>query len=304
MRIHMTIAEHQLETWANLPSSKQFTETFASIKSVLESTRAPYYGKRNFKVHLRGSYRNDTNVYGTGDVDIVACTSDTFGYDQNDLLQGQQDLYRNSNGPNVQSACIPFKQELFSWLGAYYGYGEVNPGKKAIVLKGNGTRRKSDILACTEYRHYYHYAFAGDPSFHPGIRFCTTDGQWIVNYPKQHYKNCAAKHQDTNEWFKPTARILKNMRNRMIDDRIIGADLVSSYYIEGMLWNVPNPSYGRSFVSTVANCLNHLRNARESDLMCANNLSPLVRDGRPDSLPTANFDTFITKAIEFWNAGG
>ena len=131
-------------------------------------------------------------------------------------------------------------------------------------------------------RHYYRYAFAGDQSFHPGIRFCTTDGQWIVNYPKQHHKNCAAKAGDTSEWFKPTARILKNMRNRMINDGVINADLVSSYYIEGMLCNVPNPSFGVTFQSTVANCLNHLRNARESDLMCANNLRPLVRDGRPD----------------------
>jgi len=38
--------------------------------------------------------------------------------------------------------------------------------------------------------------------------------------------------------------------------------------------------------------------------MCANNLRPLVRDGRPDALPTENFNTFITKAINFWNAGG
>jgi hypothetical protein len=301
--MQMVIAEDQLETWANLPSSKQFTDTYASIKSVLESARAPYHGKRNFKVHLQGSYRNDTNVYGSGDVDIVACTSDTFGYNLNDLPQAQLDLYRSSTSPDVQSACDPFRQELFSWLGAYYGYGEVDPGKKAIVLKGNGTRRKSDILACTEYRHYYRYAFAGDQSFHPGIRFCTTDGQWIVNYPKQHYNNCAAKNGDTSEWFKPTARILKNMRNRMINNGVINADLVSSYYIEGMLCNVPNPSFGVTFQSTVANCLNHLRNARESDLMCANNLRPLVRDGRPDSLPTANFNTFITQAIEFWNAG-
>lgn len=301
----MTIAEDQLDTWANAPSSQQFTDTYESIKSMLESTHAPYYGKRNFKVHLQGSYRNNTNVYGTGDVDIVACTSDTFGYDLNDLPQTQQELYRSSNGPNVESACAPFKQELRSWLGAYYGHGEIDPtGTKAIVLKGNGTRRKSDILACTEYRHYYRYAFAGDTSFHPGIRFCTTNGQWIVNYPKQHYKNCAAKNQDTNGRFKDTARIIKNMRNRMINEHVIDEDLVSSYYIEGMLWNVPNPSFSGTYINTVAQCLNHLRNAQESGLMCANDLRPLVMDGRPDSLPTANFNTFITKSIEFWNAGG
>lgn len=303
MGAEMTFVESQLETWANLPTSQQFTDTYAAITSVLESSHAPYYGKRKFRVHLQGSYKNDTNVYGTGDVDIVACTSDTFGYSLDDLPQDQKNLYRNSNAADVQSACGPFKQELFSWLGAYYGFSEVDPGKKAIELKGNGTRRKSDILACTEYRHYYRYAYAGDLSFHSGIRFQTASGQWIVNYPKQHFKNCAAKHQSTNGWFKPTVRIVKNMRNRMISANIIGEDLVSSYYIEGMLWNVPDPSFGGTYMNTVANCLNYLHNANRSNLMCANNLRRLLMDGRPDALPAASFNTFITKSIEFWNDG-
>ena len=33
--------------------------------------------------------------------------------------------------------------------------------------------------------------------------------------------NCALKQQGTESWFKPTVRILKNMRNRMIDKNMI-----------------------------------------------------------------------------------
>src|ERR1044071_3788287 len=124
----MAFAESQLDTCANLPSSQQFTDTYASIQSVLESSSAPYYGKRKFKVHLQGSYKNDTNVYGTGDVDIVACCSDTFGYNLNDLLQDQKDLYRSSTGPDVESVCGIFKGELVGWLSTYYGARDVDPG--------------------------------------------------------------------------------------------------------------------------------------------------------------------------------
>jgi hypothetical protein len=300
----MAISENQLDTWAKQAPKQQFVDTYGSIRTVLMSTNAPYHGKRAFEVHLQGSYGNETNVYGDSDVDIVVCTSDTFGYDLNDLAQNQQDLYRSSNGPNVQSACGPFKQEVIAWLSRYYGSPSVLPGKKAILLKGNGSRRDADILVCTEYRHYYRYAFAGDPSFDSGVRFYTTDGTSIVNYPKQHADNCTAKHQATNGWFKPTARIFKNMRNRMINRNIIGDDVAPSYFIEGMLCNVPNPNFGTSFQSTVANCLNWVRSANELNLMCANQLRPLVGDGSADAWPTSNFSSFITEAIKFWNAGG
>ncbi len=298
----MAFAETQLDTWANLPSSQQFTDTYAAIKNVLKSTSAPYYGSRSFDVHLQGSYKNDTNVYGTGDVDIVACSSDTFGYDIDDLPQDQQNLYRAGIAPGIVSACGPFKTELYNWLGSYYGFGDVTLGTKTVILKGSGSRRKSDILACTEHRHYYRYAFVGDTSFHPGIRFQTSNGQWIVNYPKQHYKNCAAKNGATDGWFKPTARILENMRNRMVNENVIAEDLISSYYIEGMLWNVPAASYGISYVSTVANCLNYLREANNATLKCANGITQLVADGRPDAISRANFDAYINKTITYWNA--
>lgn len=300
----MAIAEDQLDTWSKIGPSQQFVDTYNSIKLVLESSNAPYHGKRKFNVYLQGSYGNNTNVYGSGDVDIVACTSDTFGYDLSDLPQSQQDLYRASNGPNVQSACGPFKQEVVSWLGHYYGFSEVDPGNKAIVLRGNGSRRKADILVCTEYRRYYRYAFAGDTSFHSGIRFCTAEGQWIANYPKQHAENCTVKHQATNGWFKPSARILKNMRNRMIDQLVIAEDVVSSYYIEGLLWNVPTSYFGASYQQTLANCLNFIRSSDQRELKCANNLRPLIGEDRPDALPSSNFNLFISKVIEFWNSGG
>jgi len=62
------------------------------------------------------------------------------------------------------------------------------------------------------------------------------------------------KHQNTNQRFKRMVRVYKNMRNRMIDDKGIADGLAPSYFIEGMLWNVPADkfveSYEDSFVNT------------------------------------------------------
>ncbi|OHD48947.1 MAG: hypothetical protein A2096_10405 [Spirochaetes bacterium GWF1_41_5] len=48
----------------------QSSNTFNSIKNVLEDSSTPYAGK-NFKVFLQGSYGNDTNIYTESDVGIV-----------------------------------------------------------------------------------------------------------------------------------------------------------------------------------------------------------------------------------------
>jgi hypothetical protein len=136
------------------------------------------------------------------------------------------------------------------------------------------------------------------------VQFYAADGTSIVNFPKEHSKDCTTKHQATHEWFKPTVRIFKNMRNRMIDKGMIQEGVAPSYYIEGMLWNVPTDQYGQNHESTVLNCLNWLYKADKTKLLCAHQLRWLVRDGRPDSWPTANYDLFLKSVIKFWNDGG
>jgi len=68
---------------------------------------------------------------------------------------------------------------------------DVEPGNKAIFVKGNGSRRDADVLAAAEHRRY---TGPGD-NYHAGIVFWTSDGTEIVNFPKQHSANCTAKHQ-------------------------------------------------------------------------------------------------------------
>ena len=58
----MPIPESQLETWSHQGSITQSSNTYNTIKNVLEASTTPYAGK-NFKVFLQGSYGNDTNIY-------------------------------------------------------------------------------------------------------------------------------------------------------------------------------------------------------------------------------------------------
>ena len=66
----MSISEAQLETWAKQGPTAQFTATYDTLSAVLNDASSPYYLK-DFKVFLQGSYKNDSNVYGDSDVDVV-----------------------------------------------------------------------------------------------------------------------------------------------------------------------------------------------------------------------------------------
>jgi hypothetical protein len=299
----MPFSEDQLDIWAKQGPTQQFVDTYNSIRSVLVDQRSPFY-KRDFDVHLQGSYGNDTNIRGDSDVDVVICTADTYGYDLGHLPPDQKALYQQQN-VDVQTAFYGFKQEVISWLNDNYGAVSVVPGKKAILLKGNDYRRDADILVATEHRQYFRYQNASKQGqgYHQGIRFYTSDGQAIENFPKEHSKDCTSKHQATNSWFKPTVRIFKNMRNRMIEKGVIKDGLAPSYFIEGALWNVPNEKFGGTFQSTVGDCLNWLHASNRQNLLCANQLRFLLRDGYPDCWKPANFEAFLASAIIFWNNG-
>ena len=81
------------------------------------------------------------------------------------------------------------------------------------------------------------------------------DGTRVSNYPKQHRENLVAKNQATSEWFKHIVRICKNARQKLIDQGVIAVGVAPSYYIEGLLYNVPDSLFGKSYQQTFAEAI-------------------------------------------------
>lgn len=92
-----------------------------------------------------------------------------------------------------------------------------------------------------------------------GIIFWTTLGKSrIVNYPKVHFDNGAAKNgkQRTDGWFKPTVRAFKNARNRIEANKATLADKFPSYFVECLLYNVPDSRFGGGHQNNFVDVLN------------------------------------------------
>ena len=112
------------------------------------------------------------------------------------------------------------------------------------------------------------------------------------------------KHKATESKFKPTVRIFKNMRNRMIKDGTLQEGIAPSYFLEGMLYNVPNEHFTGTYNDIFVACFNWIFPAERDKLVCANGLHWLVREEVHTSWSSANMTKFLDGARKLWNDWG
>ena len=143
------------------------------------TARSPYYPKI-FKIFLQGSYKNDTNVYGDSDVDVVIRLDEIFYTDLYFLNEEEKARYNTQRSPGTYTL-DEFKTSVVSWLTKQYG-SDVQPGLKAIFIKGSGARRNADVLVCAKLRRYYTYPVYGDPHFTDGICFFLPNGVRVKTF--------------------------------------------------------------------------------------------------------------------------
>jgi hypothetical protein len=295
----MGIPETQLETWAKQGSITQSSTTYNHIKGTLESSSTPFAGTE-FKVFLQGSYGNDTNIYAESDVDIVIKLESTFRQDLSSLTENEKSAF-NQSFSNATYTYTDFKRDVLATLKDAYGDG-VKFGTKAIAIPAGGGRRKADVIVALEYRRYFKFNGTWDQDYVEGIVFQTNLGEEIINYPKPHSKNMTTKHQGTDGWLKPMVRVFKNMRSRLVNKGKLQTGDAPSYYLEGLLYNVPPDKFDSSYGDTFCNAINWLAQTDKTKLLCANEQYYLLRSGLHTCWEPANCDKFLNAATDLWQS--
>lgn len=296
----MPIPENQLEIWSHQGAMTTSRDTYATVKRALENPNTGYAG-RNVNVFLQGSYGNDTNIYTESDVDIVICYTDAFYHDTNLLSAEQNTLFKSLLGGTLTYTHISFKADVQAALVAAFG-ASVQPPKKAIKINAKGNRRSADVVVAFEHRSYYEFNGRFDQNFFRGISFVAADNNRIDNFPLYHSSNLTQKHQDTGNKFKRAIRIFKNMRSKAIERKFLDEGDAPSYFVEGLLYNVPNEKFAGNLSTMVYEILNWLHNTTDrSGFVCANERHYLLRDSIPVCWPKASGAKFISAAIRLWN---
>ena len=289
----MPIPESQLGRWSNHGAQDSSKRTHEAIRRVLGAYQWPHGMTYDF--YLQGSYRNDTNIRGDSDVDVVLELTSSFKYDTNSLSQYEQ--------RNVESSFQPashdwndFRRETLKALEAGFGREMVAQGNKSIKLKADPPRLAADVVVCLTHRQYSSFN-----SYVEGITFwALRDKRWIVNYPKEHYKNGAAKSARTWDRYKRTVRMFKNARNHLESSGRISSDLAPSYFVECLLYNAPDLAFQSRFQETYCSIVNWMIQNSLDGLICQNGQQSLFGPS-PDQWSVSDAKAFASQLVSLWN---
>ncbi|GMV19522.1 MAG: hypothetical protein AMXMBFR56_77460 [Polyangiaceae bacterium] len=297
MRTHPLEADFR--EWSKPPTTteeQRCTNAESVVRNAIRSY--PAFALRNVEIFPQGSYRNGTNVRANSDVDICVRCMDVCFFD---LPQGYS---KSSVGlVNATYTYAAFKDDVEGALRAYLGASAVSRGKKAFDLHANSYRVDADVVPTFEHRRYR--IQGGTYTYLSGTELIPDGGSRIINWPQQNYDNGTAKNAATGTRFKKLVRVLKHLRDEMVDEGHAAAKPIPSYLIECLVWNAPNSAFvDDSYAENLRAILLHLYANTQTDVACAewgevNELKYLFRGNQPWTRAAVN--AFVVAA---WNRAG
>jgi hypothetical protein len=297
----MVISETQLETWSNQGATATAKATHESIRNALSATTSPIRNL-NYEVYLQGSYKNSTNIRGDSDVDIVVQLNSSFQPNITSLSEDEINHFRQSYD-DASYLWNDFRRDVLQALEAHYTATIISEGNKSLKVGGGSGRLPADVIASLQYRKFKRFLSTSDQEYIEGIAFYSrNDGRRIINYPKQHYENGVRKNNQSNTkgWYKPTVRLFKNARTYLVDQGSIVEESAPSYFLECLIYNIPNAQFGGSYQDTFCNLVNWLNTADLSNFMCQNGLTQLFGNS-PEQWSLTNAKTLVDTLADLWN---
>ena len=229
----MKYSEDTFNTWTKPLSETEKQRAENAIRMVRSAIDECEELKQfDIEIFMQGSYANNTNVRAESDVDVCVMRKDVFYYD---LPQNQN---YSSYGFCPTTSCAPdYRRFVKIALQRKFGFDAVTEGNKSLKVRENTYHIQADIIPAYQYRKY---SETGNNSFIEGTGIIARDGRSIINYPKIHITHGREKNKRTSYIYKKLVRILKHVKNDMVDCGKADSDKITSFLVECLVWNVPD----------------------------------------------------------------
>ncbi len=302
----MSIPLSRLATWSNQGATVSSKTTHESIRNALtheQSSIKERIGNGSVKVYLQGSYKNDTNIRSDSDVDVVVELITTFGHNAHELPSDQKDTHDQSYS-NATYDWHDLREDVIDALVKYYGAENVDTsGNKSIKLLPASGRLKADIVPVIKYRKYDYFYGRNAHSAEEGVKFYhRLTNKAIINYPEHHYQNGVDKNSNTRTGghFKPIVRIFKNMRNHLIDNKKLTREIAPSYFLQSLIYNVPDKYFEGDYNTAVLATLRYLWQTPVQNFVCQNGQHNLFGDSG-EQWNVDNAVSTIAAFVDLWD---
>lgn len=254
----MKYTEQQLQSWTSPLSWSEEQRAENTIKMIKAAVDANDELKTlDYEVFVQGSFANNTNVRADSDVDVCVMLKSTFYYD---LPRGKTGTDYNF-GPG-KMGFQRYRDLIKQALQVKFGGASVTDGNKSLKVRENTYHVQADVVPAFQYRNYAYTNSQVSWNYVEGTRFYAKDGEEVTNYPKIHIQNGKAKNNRTNYRYKKLVRIMKHIKNEMVDDGRADGDKITSFLVECLVWNTPEriiTAYG-TWTETVKQTIIYLYN--------------------------------------------
>lgn len=303
----MAIPSTQIDTWSKQGPIASSSTTYQSLKNALTDRRSPVaemIARGTVKIDLQGSYAHDTNIYGDSDVDVIVRHVDTFRSNKHTLPSVQFQIHEQVY-PVASYEWEDLRRDVITALSNYYGGAYVDTsGKKSLKVLPNSGRLRLDVVPAISHREYSYFYGTSNHSREDGIAFKnTTTGDLIINYPNHHYDNAVAKQAATKDRYKGLVRIVKNMRSSLVEKGRLAKEEAPSYFLQGMIYNVPNEVFVADRQATTLEALRWLVNADFATLVSQNE-QHLLLGNAPEYWNPADAQKTLSELCFLWDNWG
>ena len=222
----------------------KYTDDNNEIRTYVENTYAytlnmrQGYSGNKITLLVQGSYANKTNIPNESDMDIAVILESTFT--ANYRSGALKDNYGFTDGT---FSIATLKNDVEKVLKQCFGAKNVERHDKSIKVYECIHHIYTDVVVAYRYRDYSNDLDNDSENYIGGIHICSDSGVDIINYPELHIIMGFLKNQATKYNFKKCVRIAKNMREKMRENGYFISDLVSSFGIESLFWNVDDSAY-------------------------------------------------------------
>lgn len=232
----MKYSEETLICWCKPASDTEEDKIYHAISMIKDAViGSDELSGMDIEVFVQGSYANNTNVRTSSDVDVCIMLRSTFYTKYPDGMTHKD--YGFSEG---KISFNEYKNRVAKALEEKFGFASISVGNKSIKIKSNTYHVDADAVIAFKLKNYKIIKSKDPSKYVEGIRFYAKDGGKTTNYPKDHIKNGTAKNNRTNHEYKKLVRILKRIRNSMVDEGKINGDKINSFLVECLIWNVPD----------------------------------------------------------------
>ena len=236
---------------------------------------------------LQGSYKNNTNLRRDSDVDLVVRLAYKLSPSVA-ALSGKR-LQENPSHRAAHEHWQSFRRRALRVIGDRYG-DAVSCGRKTIKLARGELHADADLVVTLSYKE-------GVALYLPDER------RWVVSFPQQHHARGQKKEEATGRRFKRTVRMFKAARNRLVEKKALTKDDAPSYFIECLLYNVPDGRFKPKLAPTYTAIVDWLKTANLQGFTSQSGRVDLFGSGK-EQWTQKKARAFVGALEGLWEAGG